>query len=179
MHTTCPADVAQLVEHHLAKVRVASSNLVVRSKEKPGQRPFWGPLTRVPAECWPVPPSLTWDVKRILVATPSSSPTARNAAVTGVCKPSLDSAHDVVLVDAEVEVVDFERADAAAVSRFVDRVGWNPADESLLILMRQTIRARSSVNKISGRTIMGNGYWADERGGTKRRCRRPSSDSSA
>ncbi len=28
------ADVAQLVEHHLAKVRVASSNLVVRSCEK-------------------------------------------------------------------------------------------------------------------------------------------------
>ena len=26
------ADVAQLVEHHLAKVRVASSNLVVRSE---------------------------------------------------------------------------------------------------------------------------------------------------
>lgn len=28
------ADVAQLVEHHLAKVDVASSNLVVRSKKK-------------------------------------------------------------------------------------------------------------------------------------------------
>ena len=28
------ADVAQLVEHHLAKVRVASSNLVVRSMRK-------------------------------------------------------------------------------------------------------------------------------------------------
>ena len=28
------ADVAQLVEHHLAKVRVASSNLVVRSIRK-------------------------------------------------------------------------------------------------------------------------------------------------
>ena len=28
---TTHADVAQLVEHHLAKVRVASSNLVVRS----------------------------------------------------------------------------------------------------------------------------------------------------
>ena len=27
----CPADVAQLVEHHLAKVRVAGSNPVVRS----------------------------------------------------------------------------------------------------------------------------------------------------
>ncbi|CAG6394811.1 hypothetical protein SCOCK_30044 [Actinacidiphila cocklensis] len=29
-----PADVAQLVEHHLAKVRVASSNLVVRSAKR-------------------------------------------------------------------------------------------------------------------------------------------------
>jgi hypothetical protein len=28
------ADVAQLVEHHLAKVRVASSNLVIRSTEE-------------------------------------------------------------------------------------------------------------------------------------------------
>ena len=30
-YATGSADVAQLVEHHLAKVRVASSNLVVRS----------------------------------------------------------------------------------------------------------------------------------------------------
>ncbi len=30
------ADVAQLVEHHLAKVRVAGSNPVVRSRESPG-----------------------------------------------------------------------------------------------------------------------------------------------
>ena len=29
------ADVAQLVEHHLAKVRVASSNLVIRSIGNP------------------------------------------------------------------------------------------------------------------------------------------------
>ncbi len=34
------ADVAQLVEHHLAKVRVASSNLVIRSNITPDQRPF-------------------------------------------------------------------------------------------------------------------------------------------
>jgi hypothetical protein len=32
------ADVAQLVEHHLAKVRVAGSNPVVRSRESPGRR---------------------------------------------------------------------------------------------------------------------------------------------
>ena len=32
------ADVAQLVEHHLAKVRVAGSNPVVRSEEARGER---------------------------------------------------------------------------------------------------------------------------------------------
>ena len=36
----CHADVAQLVEHHLAKVRVAGSNPVVRSKQTAGQAPF-------------------------------------------------------------------------------------------------------------------------------------------
>ena len=36
------ADVAQLVEHHLAKVRVAGSNPVVRSRESPGSGPAKG-----------------------------------------------------------------------------------------------------------------------------------------
>ena len=36
------ADVAQLVEHHLAKVRVASSNLVVRSIKHLVRPPFEG-----------------------------------------------------------------------------------------------------------------------------------------
>ncbi len=42
------ADVAQLVEHHLAKVRVAGSNPVVRSRELQVSGPF-GPLLRVGA----------------------------------------------------------------------------------------------------------------------------------
>ena len=37
LHWPPHADVAQLVEHHLAKVRVASSSLVIRSNESPGQ----------------------------------------------------------------------------------------------------------------------------------------------
>ena len=35
----CNADVAQLVAHHLAKVRVASSSLVIRSKSPSGTFP--------------------------------------------------------------------------------------------------------------------------------------------
>ncbi len=53
------ADVAQLVEHHLAKVRVASSNLVVRSK--------WG--------IFPTP--------RSLVEWPRGEATACKAVYTG------------------------------------------------------------------------------------------------
>ena len=37
------AGVAQLVEHHLAKVRVAGSSPVARSKRNAGQGPFPGP----------------------------------------------------------------------------------------------------------------------------------------
>jgi hypothetical protein len=36
---------------HVAKVRVASSNLVIRSQERPGQIPFLGNLTRPFACC--------------------------------------------------------------------------------------------------------------------------------
>ena len=44
---TQSADVAQLVEHHLAKVRVASSNLVIRSETMPRSAVLLGPLTGV------------------------------------------------------------------------------------------------------------------------------------
>jgi Pyridoxamine 5'-phosphate oxidase len=75
-----------------------------------------------------VPLSLAWDGLHMLVATPSVTPTARNAAATGVCKASLDSADDVVIIDADVEVVDFASSDPETVARYVERVGWNPAD---------------------------------------------------
>ena len=65
----------------------------------------------------------------MLVATPSVTSTARNAAATGVCKASLDSAEDVILIDADVEVVDFASADPETAARYVERVGWYPADE--------------------------------------------------
>ncbi len=42
---TSIADVAQLVEHHLAKVRVAGSNPVIRSSEAPCQPGFRARLT--------------------------------------------------------------------------------------------------------------------------------------
>ena len=110
-----------------------------------------------------VPLSLAWDGRRVLVATPADTQTARNAAATGVIKVSLDNTNDVVLIDADVEVVDFAAVDQETVERYVGRVGWNPADESgewsLLVATPKTIRAWNGVAEIDGRTIMRHGEW--------------------
>lgn len=111
-----------------------------------------------------VPLSLAWDGRRILVATPSDTPTARNAAATGALKAALDSADDVVLIDADVDVVDFDQADEDIIEAYVKRVGWNPANEpgnwSLLIATPVTIRSWNGVGEIIGRTVMRNGVWS-------------------
>ena len=113
-----------------------------------------------------VPLSLAWDGERVLVATPADTPTARNAATTGRLRASLDSADDVVIIDADAEVVDFATAPADLVECYVGRVGWNPADEpgdwALLIASPRTIRAWNSVGEITGRTIMRNGEWSED-----------------
>ena len=110
-----------------------------------------------------VPLSLGWDGSRILVATPTASPTVRNAISSGRAKATLDSADDVVLIDATVEVVDFDSAAGSAVDGYVGRVGWNPSDQSgdwsLLVLTPRTVRAWIGVAEIHGRTIMRNGEW--------------------
>ncbi len=115
-----------------------------------------------------VPLSLAWDGNRLLLATPTNSPTVRNAQATGVVKAALDSADDVVLIDGTVDVLDFGSADPTLVGIYVQRAGWNPANQhgewSLLIVSPQTVRAWNGVAEITGRTIMRQGDWIDEAG---------------
>lgn len=110
-----------------------------------------------------VPLSLAWDGQRILVATPTESPTVRNARASGRVRAALDSADDVVLIEGTAEIVDFAAADGAAIEAYVGRVGWNPADQpgewSMLTVTPKTIRAWIGVGEIQGRTIMRNGDW--------------------
>lgn len=112
-----------------------------------------------------VPLSLGWNGTQILVATPGDTPTARNARESGVLKASLDDADDVVLIDATVDVVDFATADEALVDSYVERVGWNPADETgewvLLIVAPRTVRSWNGVGETAGRVIMRDGAWLD------------------
>lgn len=110
-----------------------------------------------------IPLSLSWDGARILVATPTTSPTVRNARASKRARASLDSADDVVIIDAAVEVVDFATASPELIATYVDRVGWNPAgipgEWSLLLLTPRTVFAWIGPSEIEGRTIMRHGAW--------------------
>ncbi len=110
-----------------------------------------------------IPLSLAWDGVRIVVATPTDSPTVRNARGSGRAKATLDSADDVVLIEATVAVVDFEAVSEADVKSYVSRAGWDPSEQaghwSLLILTPRTVRAWNGVAEIQGRTIMRQGVW--------------------
>lgn len=112
-----------------------------------------------------VPLSLAWDGRRILLATPTDSPTVRNARATGTVKLSLDSASDVVLIDGAVDETAFDTADRAVVDTFVERVGWSPDDQdgvwSLLVVTPRTIRVWNGVAEIAGRTVMKRGEWIE------------------
>jgi hypothetical protein len=112
-----------------------------------------------------VPLSLVWDGTRVLVATPTATPTVRNAVASGRARLALDSADDVVLIEAAAEVVDFESADEALTKPYVERVGWDPRDEpgtwSLILLTPRVVRAWNGVFEIAERTIMRDGAWID------------------
>lgn len=110
-----------------------------------------------------VPLSLGWDGLRILVATPSATPTARNVAATGKARAALDDADDVVLIAADAQEIPFAEAAEETVEVLVNRIGWSPADESgvwsLLALTPHMVHAWRGVSEIDRRTIMKSGAW--------------------
>lgn len=112
-----------------------------------------------------VPLSLAWDGERLLVATPADTPTARNLSASGQAKVTLDSADDVVLIEADATVASFDESDETTVGAYIDRVGWDPRNEPgtwvLIALTPSVTRAWNGVREINGRTIMRDGAWLD------------------
>ena len=113
-----------------------------------------------------IPLSLAWVDEAMVVATPTDSPTVRNAVASGKARATLDSADDVVIVDARVRVEDLDSAERSVVESYVGRVGWdprqNPGAWSLLTLTPTRVQAWNSVQEIQGRTIMRCGVWASD-----------------
>ena len=112
-----------------------------------------------------VPLSLAWIDDRIVVATPSETPTVQNAMSSERARAALDGADDVVIFDTDAAVFDFGDADESLVSRYVERVGWDPRDNpgrwSMLVLTPRRAQAWNGPSEIAGRTIVRDGRWLD------------------
>ena len=110
-----------------------------------------------------VPLSLAWVNNAIVVATPTDTPTVRNANASGQARATLDDADDVVIIDADVRIDDFDHAQPSIVDAYVSRVGWdprnNPGNWSLLTLTPRRVQSWNSIEEISGRTVMRDGVW--------------------
>ncbi len=110
-----------------------------------------------------VPLSLAWIDDQIVVATPSDTITAKNAAANGRGRATLDSADDVAIFDVAIDVVDYRTADRTLIGGYVTRVGWDPGDNdgewSLLILTLLRGQAWNGPGEMAGRTIIRDGAW--------------------
>lgn len=111
-----------------------------------------------------VPVSFVWDGTALTIATPRSSPTARNLLRAGEARVALGPTRDVVLVDGAVDELpigtDPELEDAHAAA-----TGFDPrtlAEEyTYLRVTPKMIRAWREANELEGRLLMRDGRWLD------------------
>jgi hypothetical protein len=111
-----------------------------------------------------VPLSFLWDGASLLIATPSSSPTARNLQSTGKVRLGIGPTRDLVLIEGTVhevtaptEIPD-EVGDAFAV-----KTGFDPRElTSAYLYFRiglRRLQAWREVNELEDRVLMRDGRW--------------------
>lgn len=113
-----------------------------------------------------VPLSLSWDGARVVLATEARSRTATNLRASRQARLALGGSRDVVMIDAEGEVVPVrDESMDEAIARYKARTGWNPRREEgewvLLLLRPVRIQVWSNVAEIKGRTVMRDGRWVE------------------
>jgi len=111
-----------------------------------------------------VPLSFAWHDERILLATPAATPTVRNIVATGRARLAFGDSSDVVLMDAEPElVVDAAAAPEDLTRAFRDQAGWDPRRSSgsnaLVVLHPIRILAWNGEHEWDGRVVMDGGAW--------------------
>ena len=109
-----------------------------------------------------IPLSFHWDGETITVATPHSSPTAKNLARAGSCRIGAGTTRDVVMIDGTVEVIpmgsDPALEDAHAKGADFDPRGLTPEYVYLRVTPTR-IQAWREANEIPGRDLMRQGEW--------------------
>jgi hypothetical protein len=110
-----------------------------------------------------VPLSFLWDGQRLLVATPSASPTSRNLQATGKVRLGIGPTRDLVLIEGTVQpLAATEIADQVG-DAFAVKTGFDPrqlADPYLYFRIElRRLQAWREANELAGRELMRDGHW--------------------
>jgi len=111
-----------------------------------------------------VPLSYAWDGERLILATPPSTPTARNLQASGKARVALGATRDVALIDVVLEeAIDIQAASSSLTEVYAVQADWDPrlvgGSFVYLVLRPRRIQAWRQANEIDGRTLMRDGIW--------------------
>jgi hypothetical protein len=106
--------------------------------------------------------SAWWDGNHVIIATTSTSRTARNLEANGMARLALGAPDDVIVIDAAV--ADSGKVhDATLAAGFTAAVGWDPrevtGDWVFFRLTPARIQAYRGYDELEGRDVMLAGRW--------------------
>ncbi|MGA9160586.1 MAG: pyridoxamine 5'-phosphate oxidase family protein [Actinomycetota bacterium] len=110
-----------------------------------------------------VPLSFLWDGTALLIATPASSPTARNLRATGRVRLGIGPTRDVVLIEATAHPLATTELRHELADAFAAKAGFDPRKlGSPYLYVRiepQRVQAWREENELEGRELMRDGRW--------------------
>ncbi|WP_059013668.1 pyridoxamine 5'-phosphate oxidase family protein [Streptomyces specialis] len=109
-----------------------------------------------------VPLSFVWHGGALLVSTRASNPTAVNAWATGKAVVSLGHTRDVVVIEADAEVVPPDAVTEAEGEAFVGKLRFDTRSRPAWTFIRfrpRTVRAWREEDELAGRHLMADGVW--------------------
>ncbi len=110
-----------------------------------------------------VPLSFLWDGTALLVATPASSPTARNLRATGRVRLGIGPTRDVVLIEGTAHPLTATEVSHELADAFAAKAGFDPRTlTSAYLYVRiepRRVQAWREENELEGRELMRDGRW--------------------
>jgi hypothetical protein len=111
-----------------------------------------------------VPLSFDWNGERLLVATPTDSPTGMNLAATRAVRLGVGHTRDVSMIDGEVEVLEIDALPQLRGDRFAAGTDFDPRALATpyrwFRISPRRIHAWHEVIEMPDRELMGDGRWS-------------------